>query len=348
MVVLVTGGTSYLGCRLVEQLVAQGETVRVFLRPGSAAPKFPSGVQIAIGDLLIPEDPVAAMEGVTRVYHLATLIRQIQAKKQRRTHNIHVDSTRHLLQAARVTGVKRVVHSASCVGLGPTGESIVDENVLHRLDSPDNSKRHISPYEDSVRAADKVARDFEGLEVVRVYPCFIYGPGMLDRTQDKESALTPLIVRIHDMAHSDSPWILAPGNRHRTTAFIDDVVNGHLLAMEKGTPSHGYILGGEDIHYAGLASLISEIMDRNVRPKFAPVWMQKLIANGSALRSRLSGSKIPGLTPGLVERENHNWRYSSQKAISELGYARTPIKEGLRRTLEWLGKLPPDPKRVIS
>jgi hypothetical protein len=56
------------------------------------------------------------------------------------------------------------------------------------------------------------------------------------------------------------------------------------------------------------------------------------VAAAQVLRARLTG-RLPDLTPGVVATFRHEWAYSSDRAVREIGYAVTPLGEGLRRTL---------------
>lgn len=329
MVTLVTGGTGYLGGRLVAALVAGGETVRVLLRPGTSVPKSMPTMQVAVGDVSVPEDAVAAMDGVRFVYHLAGIHDPNRVESAPILKAVNVDGTRHVLQAARVTGVERVAHVLSTFALGPTDQGIRDEPASKSdLDAGTEEESFGSWYR-SIREADTITRTFEGLDVVRIYSGYLYGPG-------ENHAPNGLTARIDSLAWNRRPWALWPSDRRWTTAYIEDVIRGCSLAMENGQPGEGYVLGGEEIDGHGLAELVGELLEREVLPRFVPRFTRAFLA----FMGWPGGGS--GMKRAQLALDDHDWRFSSQKAIAELGFSRTPIKIGLRRTLEFLGHLPED------
>ena len=344
MVTLVTGGATPLGRRLVEALASRGDTLRVLVEPGINA-RLPDGVQVAVGDVRDAEDSVAAMDGARRVYHLSYLMPASSTATPDMFRTVNVDGTRRVLQAARITGVDRIVCCLGIAALGPTGEQIQDEDSSAGR-ARGTSQQPICACLDSLREADKIARSFHsspqegqpGLEVLRVYPGHLYGPARF-------AARTPLTATIDRLARGGRPLLLASGDHRLTTAFLDDITFGLVLAMENGTAGDGYILGGEELNYRELAEILQDILDRDIRPRFAPRPLRNALVSVRDLLSRLVPSRIKKPSCHCPDIGDHRWRFSSQKAIAELGYKRTPIKEGLRQTLEWLEHCPHDPHR---
>jgi nucleoside-diphosphate-sugar epimerase len=119
---------------------------------------------------------------------------------------------------------------------------------------------------------------------------------------------------------------------------VDDVVQGLILAMEKGNVGERYILGGENIPLRQIFELIDELsggkhFQINIPTRFAMLY------------SRLEQKKAeafglyPLITPGWVKTFLQDWAYSSAKAEKQLGYKITPLREGIRTTLAWLHQL---------
>ncbi|MEJ5357893.1 MAG: NAD-dependent epimerase/dehydratase family protein [Desulfobacterales bacterium] len=129
--VLVTGGTGYLGRMLVARLLARGERVRVFCRRPADIP-----AELRLGDIERPEDVRAAVRGARLVYHLAALVDHTAPEEMLR--RINVTGTANVVRAARGEGVRRLVH-CSTVSAEPGGGStaygrskIAAETVLRR------------------------------------------------------------------------------------------------------------------------------------------------------------------------------------------------------------------------
>ncbi|MDP4226830.1 MAG: NAD-dependent epimerase/dehydratase family protein, partial [Bacteroidota bacterium] len=168
----------------------------------------------------------------------------------------------------------------------------------------------------------------EGQHIVIVNPTRVYGPGLLS-----ESNGVTRMVKLY----LEGKWHFIPGNGISigNYVFVDDVVQGHILAMENGRIGENYILGGENINYLDFFDRIRDISgDRfslfNVGLKF-----MMLVSNCMKFMAE-KFSISPAITPELVKKFTCNWNVSSNKAITELGYSITPLDEGLRRTINWL------------
>ena len=105
---LVTGATGFTGSHLVRKLAADGEAVRVLVRPGSTSRKsFPAGVEVVEGDVTDGATVQQAVAGVDTVYHLAAVYREAKHPDSHYA-RVHVDGTGQLLEAARVNAVRAV------------------------------------------------------------------------------------------------------------------------------------------------------------------------------------------------------------------------------------------------
>jgi len=123
-----------------------------------------------------------------------------------------------------------------------------------------------------------------------------------------------------------------------SSVFIEDVVTGHLLAMEKGKNGERYVLGGENITYNQLFEITREASGIRKSLIKIPLWIMLLVARLMKFISMLTG-KPPMIVPGLVRKFNHNWIVSSHRAISELGYNPVDARTGFGKTIKWLNGL---------
>jgi len=131
------------------------------------------------------------------------------------------------------------------------------------------------------------------------------------------------------------PILLNRGKDVGNYVLVDDLVEGHILAMEKGRIGERYILGGENASLKGLFTLVDEITGkRHLQVSLAP--RVAMIYAGLEQRKAEWFGLYPQITPGWVETFLHDWAYSSAKAERELGYRITPLREGVRRTLAWI------------
>ena len=151
----------------------------------------------------------------------------------------------------------------------------------------------------------------------------IYGPGA--RTEG--NLLGRLIA---DHLRWRLPAIVGP-EKIWSFAYVDDVAAGHCAAVESGALGGRYALGGDNAPQRRAFEIVQQLTGR--RP---PLRMPFSVAVGLGVieqsRARLFGG-MPLVTPGTVEILRHDWPLDSTDAVRDLGYAMTPLAEGIRRTV---------------
>ena len=327
--VFVTGATGFIGTKLVQELVRQGCSVRALTRASSQTDGLAGErVELVQGDILDPDSLRRGMAGCEQVYHLAAY-----AKNWARTREVffqqNVDGTRQVMSAAEACGVKRLVITSTIVTLGPTAPGVVGDENMARI-----TPRFFTEYEESKTMAEReilqwVAR---GGPAVIVNPTRVYGPGK--RTEG--NSVTLMIDQYH---RGRLPVLLNGGVNVGNYAFVDDLVRGYVLAMEKGRIGERYILGGENVSLKGFFALVDEATGRRHRQVSLPPWAALGFARFEQLKAEWLGI-YPQITPGWVETFLADWTYSCAKAERELGYRITPLKVGIRATCEWLRASP--------
>lgn len=322
--VFVTGGTGFVGDRLVGALRARGRSVRALARPTSDRAAAAEGLEWVEGDILDRDSLRRALAGCTEVFHLAAYARN-WAKDPSTFSRLNVEGTRNVLRAAAEAGVRRIVYTSTVVVFGPTPRGVVANE-----ETPRSTPRFLTEYEETKSVAETEALDLarRGVPIVAVHPTRVYGPGK--RTEGNSVSLM-----IDDYDRGRFPVVPGRGENVGNYAFVDDLVEGHLLAMEKGRVGERYILGGENSSLSGLLRLVDELTGK----KHIQVGLPRTVAMSYAGLEKLKAEWFgvyPRITPGWVETFLEDWAYSSAKAERELGYRITPLREGVRRTLEWL------------
>jgi farnesol dehydrogenase len=337
-VILVTGATGFIGTRLVQSLTDQGQRVRVLSRqtrvsppPGfgwnDGGPLMRKGVELVLGDVTDRDSLARAMEGCTRVFHLAGYAKN-WARPSQTYFDINVQGTRNVLELASQLGVERIVVTSTELTFGPTrrGE-IADE------DYPRISERCFTEYERTKLMAERetLARAAQGAAVVIVNPCRVYGPGHLT-----EGNSVSLLIDEYDRGLV--PFLLNWGVNVGNWVLVDDVVQGHILAMEKGRIGQRYFLAGENASLRQFFRQIDQISGK--RHIQIPLLRVAPMVFACVLKKRADWFNIhPQITPGWVKTFLHDWARTSEKAQRELGYRPTPLAEGLRITYEWLQRV---------
>jgi nucleoside-diphosphate-sugar epimerase len=325
--IFVTGATGFVGSRLLQTLLERGHSVWALARAESnREPARHERLHWVIGDILDRASLQAGLEGCTQVYHLAACAKN-WVKDPSLFFKLNVEGTRNVLEAAGQAGARRIVYTSTIVVLGPTPTGVIGDE-----ERPRSEPRFLTDYEETKAAAESAVRQLavQGLPVVLVNPTRAYGPGRLTEGN--------AVSRMLDLYRRGRfPFLLNRGREVGNYALVDDLVEGHLLAMEKGRVGERYILGGENISLEGLFRLVDELTgQRHLQLNLAPA-LGRCYAALERRKAEWFGLH-PQITPGWVETFLRHWAYSSAKAERELGYRITPLREGLRRTLEWLGR----------
>lgn len=336
MKILITGSTGYLGGAVLREAFSRGYSIRALCRKEPETGTFPADVEIAYGDLTRPETLAEAMKDCQAVIHSAALV-SIWQRDPQDFYRINVEGTQSIMKAAADAGIERVIYTSSFFALGPTEERPADERWLR------SDETSMTPYARSKRMALQKVRDWmeRGFDVIPLFPVLIYGPGKV--TQGNF-----IYKMVDDYIHRRLPGVLGDGKERWTYSYVEDVARGHLLALEKGNKGDSFILGGEDASLNELYDILEELTGVK-RPRLKiPFFAAKGIAWIEELRAHFSADHLPKLTRDVVDVYKRNWRYSSQKAITQLGYTRTPLKVGLIKILESLGfKFPEDRKTIL-
>ena len=232
MTTLVTGATGHLGANLVRELLRNSEPVRALVRQPENKELEGLDVEVAVGDITDAESLKEAVKGRDKVYHLAAFV-SIRSGDQPMLYDINVLGTRKIMQACRAEGVQKVVHCSSlgAVGNNPKGASTEEWAV--------------SPYEETTDY--ELSKTFAELEVykeiVRGLPAVIVCPsGIVGPWDFKPSLLGNTIV---EFAKGKMRGYIEGGFDF---VAMQDVVQGCILAMEKGEVGERYLLTGGRTH----------------------------------------------------------------------------------------------------
>ncbi|MEA3462543.1 MAG: SDR family oxidoreductase [Bacteroidota bacterium] len=323
MKVFVSGATGFIGIQLVKRLVSEGHTVHALYRSESKADMIrQSGVVLFKGDILDHASLEAALEGCEEAYHTAAFA-GVWAKDPDLIYRLNVDGALNVIEIAGCQGVRRVVVTSTAGILGPSDKEAVHES------SPAPAS-FFTDYEASKFLMEQrlLGRTATDPEVVLVNPTRVYGPGYLSES----NGVTKMIKQ-----YVEGKWRLIPGNGKSSGNYVhvEDVVSGHLLAMEKGKPGERYVLGGENISYLQLFDYVREVS--GVRKKLFKIPLLFMLAAAGLMMvlSKLTG-RPPLIVPNLVRKFNHNWIVSSDKAVRDLGYQPLDARMGITETVQWI------------
>jgi len=295
----VTGGSGFVGGRVIRELRARGVEVAALARSAASAGMVESlGATAVRGDLDDRAAMQAGMAGADAVIHAAAYVEEHGPLAE--FLRVTVTGTENALAAARAAGVPRFVHVSTEAVLAD-GKPIVQAN-----ETRPRTTRPIGPYplskglaEDRVLAANR-----DGLATVIVRPRFIWGAG--------DTNLLPKIAE--RVKRGRFAWI-GGGRYLSSTCHVDNVVEGTLLAAERGAPGEVYFLtDGEPVELRAfltevLATYGAEPGDRSV-----PRWLARAVA-------ALTGwMKQPPVTRTAIALVGQEVTVVDTKARRELGY----------------------------
>ncbi len=233
-----------------------------------------------------------------------------------------IEGTRATLEAAAKRKLQKIVVTSSVAALGVERKpESMDETHEFNLEDPETYIR--SKYE-----AEQVALELatEGLPIVVVLPSGIVGPGDWKPTPTGASIVQYLKL---------SPAMRAPATEGGLNLVdVDDVVAGHMLAMDKGSVGERYILGGDNLTFEQMFSTLSELTGL-APPRRIGRGMVSLAAFFMELNASLGGGE-PMLTRRLARDFAFSYAWvTSEKAENDLGYKHRPAREALARSVRW-------------
>jgi dihydroflavonol-4-reductase len=317
----VTGGTGFIGGAVVRRLLESGHEVRALVRAGADTRQLDGlPVERVEGDLRAPETLRRGVSGCDWAFHVAALY-AYWGYPWEDFYQTNVEGTRHLLEAARDEGVRRVVHTSSIAALG-----VHKDRTPANEDTPSSLEDRIGPYQRSKFMAEEVARDFatEGLPVVIVNPSTPVGVGDHKPTPTGQIIVDFLNGRMFGYV-----------NTGLNIVDVEVVATGHLLAAERGKAGERYILGGQNLTLKQILDMLSEVSGRPPVRLRIPPWVALAFAYVDTGLARLNPGRTPTATPVKVRlSQRHEW-FDTSKAIRELGLPQTPAREALRKAVEW-------------
>ena len=313
----VTGATGFIGGRLTRRLLRDGHEVVALVRSRERAHQLLElGVAIHEGDITARASLRAPMDGVDGVFHVAAWYK-IGARDRAEAERINVGGTRNVLETMREAGVRKGVYTSTLAVFGDTHGTLADERTRHRGPWPSEYDRTkwLAHYEvaEPLMAA--------GLPLVIVQPGLVYGPG--DTSQLRTLLIDYLRGRL----------LAVPQRTAFCWGYVDDTVEGHVLAMEQGRTGKSYIIAGPPYtlrHVFEIAEQITGIRAPRLHPRPE---LLRLAASVTGLLERVM--PLPeALTPeALRVIGGGTYLGSNEKARRELGYRPRPLEEGLRDTL---------------
>ena len=335
--ILVTGGTGFLGAHLLCTLLQQGESIRAIRRRSSSMNEFNlivssrfrslkdkerdkllSQIEWTEADLLDIPSLEAALSGIKRVYHAAAMVSFVP-KHVDQMMEINVTGTANLVNLCLDYGVEKFCYASSIAALGRTesGKQMDEKSTWE--DSPLNSNYALSKYRAELevwRAAE------EGLNVVVVNPGVILGTGNW-----KKGSCRMLATAARKL----------PMYTEGVNGYVDvlDVAKAMINLMGSEISHERFVLVSANLSFKELFHLVNKHTG-NADPKIkAPQWLTALGWMGDKMRSALLG-KDPLITRETVRALHNRFYYKAEKIQQQTGFSFTPVETTIEQAIaEW-------------
>ena len=318
--ILVTGASGFVGSAVARALLAEGERVRVLLRPTSPRTNVAGlDVEVVEGDIRDAASVARALRDCRHLFHVAADYR-LWARDPEDIVRANLDGTRAVMEAARDAKLERIVHTSSVATLKLRLDGVpVDETAPN---APDTT---IGAYKRSKVLAERLVESMvaDGLPAVIVLPSTPIGP--------RDVKPTPTGRIVVEAANGRMPAYVDTG---LNLVHVDDVARGHLLAWKKGRVGERYILGGQDVTLGEMLRTIAGLVGRRpptVELPRAPIFP---LAYAAEVVARFTGRE-PFATVDALRMAKYRMFFSSAKAEAELGYAARPHAEALADAVRW-------------
>jgi dihydroflavonol-4-reductase len=326
MKIFVTGGTGFIGRRVVGKLIEHGHQVRALVRSHKAAAELEAmGALPVWGDITASESMHDAIRGSGAVFHLAGWYK-VGAKDAYKAERINVQGTQNVLELAFNLKVPRILYTSTIAVYGDTHGAMPDESYIPPagpfLTEYDRTK-YLAHYQVALPLLER------GAPITILMPGVAYGPGD-----------TSLVGQMMTWFYRGLFPVLPGPELTITYAHVDDIAQGHVLALEKGRPGEVYHLTGPALSMGEAVEIWAEVSGRRA-PYFSipSRFVKPLTPVVSAI-----GNVLP--LPAVVSRDtlailDATYQAKPDKAIAELGWTRRPLKLGFRETFEAIAQTNP-------
>ena len=309
-----TGGSGFVGGAVLRRLIADGRHVRALARSDEAERLVTAaGAEAVRGDLLQPGDWEKRLTGCISVFHVAGEV----AMCDRTRLEVNLAGTRRVVAAAARAGVRRIVFTSSAATIGEAAGTVGAEATVH-------TGQYLSGYARSKHLAEQAAFSDAarlGIELVSVNPSSIQGPGRTHGTA--RIFLGYLRGKLRWAVRTRMPLV-----------FVDDAVNVHLLAEDKGVPGERYLACGWSPTVDEVVATLAEVTGVERRVRYAPGWMLSTAATFTEFTFR-AVRKHPPLCREMSREVRRGHVFDGSRAERELGLRYTAPEEWLALTVQW-------------
>lgn len=317
-VILVTGGTGFLGAYIIKELVEKGHRVRAIRR----SPKIPFYIPASVfgqvewlsGDVLDVIGLEEAMEGVDAVIHSAAMV-SFHKRDRHEMFQTNIEGTANVVNMALAQNVKRFIHVSSVAALGRlTNEEQVTEEKKWE-DHKGNTNYAISKFHGEIEVWRGIG---EGLPAVIVNPSTILGYGDWNTSS---CALFKNVFR-------QFPWYT---NGRNGFVAVEDVARAIALLLEKDITGERFILNGDNWTFRQLFNDIATNFGKKQPTREATPFLAEIAWRAEKIKGLFSG-KTPLLTRETSRMAQRNIFFDNSKILRQIPeFAFTPLPHAIQK-----------------
>ncbi len=319
--VLVTGGTGFLGSYIIKQLVEKGYAVRAIRRsnklPFWISKEVFDKVEWVDGDVLDVISLEDAMEGVDTIIHSAANV-SFTKKERKQMYQVNVEGTANVVNMALEKNVRRLVHVSSVAALGRTaGGGHVNEEKKWE-ESKVNTHYAISKFKAELHVWRGMS---EGLDAVIINPGTILGYG------DWHISSCAIFKQVHD----GFKWYTSGINGF---VNVEDVAKAAILLMESNISEQRFIVTGDNWTFKKLQETIADGFGKKRPSKLATPFLLAIAWRVEKIKALFTGKK-PVLTKESARVAQSQTYFENDKILKALpGFSFTPLEETIKKTCE--------------
>ncbi len=314
MNVVVTGGTGLLGSHLIEALLQAGYSVKALYRTAIPPLSFAQNVQWVKGDISDVLSLEDAFENADEVYHCAATV-SFNPRKKLEMFKVNVEGTANVVNAALLTGVKKLLYVSSVAALGRIREGEMIHEGMNWTEETSNSTYGETKYLAEMEVWRGTA---EGLPAVIVNPSIILGKGDWNKGSSA----------IFKSAYNEFKYFT-----EGVSGFVDvlDVVQAIIRLMQSGIINERFIVSGHNVPYKEIFTLAAKCFNKKPPSKKVSAAMASVVWRIEALKTKFA-STDPLLTKETAATAQAKVFFSNQKLLTALpGFAFTPVDKTISR-----------------
>jgi len=317
MQVFVTGANGFVGSHIVWELLHRGHEVTALVG-ADVDNHLLSGIPVKVRDFDLRDRASvrSALDGAQAIIHSAACY-AFWKPDPREIYRVNVDGTRHVMDAARDLGVRKVVYTSSTATLSPIFRIPDDRDVPGDEEGVFDIRVFRGHYKMSKAMAEIVAlrAAARGLPLVITHPTTVIGAG------DCRPTPSGSMIQHYINGHMKVFVEMA-----QNVVDVRDVALGHVLALEKGAPGERFVLGGDNLTMRELLAILAELTGIPAPRIALPLPLLRVIGRVMEWIADTITHKEPAATLEAALHARDSRYVSIDKARRELGYAPRPAR----------------------